>query len=127
MIDQTFQVKNTTAIGRFGEKIAENYLINKGYRLLKRNYYIRGGELDLIMEKDGIISFVEVKLRTGKSFGLGSEAFSSSKKQKLLRAIFIFLETLQKPHDWQLDLVNILYDKKLRVASVQHFSNILEL
>ena len=126
MITQTFQVQNTTIIGRFGEKLALNYLVKKGYKLLDQNYHIRGGELDLVLEKDDIITFVEVKLRTGGNFGTGMDAVTQTKKRKLLRTIFTFLQTknIQKP--WQLDLVSIDYRRTTGTAYIQHFPNILE-
>jgi len=141
MIDQSFQAKKrpkpthkrqtTTTIGKFGENIAVQYLQQKGYELLKQNFHIQGGELDIIMQKNGIIIFVEVKLRTGKNFGEGFEAITFSKKQKLLRTIFTFLRneksTREKPiKQWQLDLVSIHFNSTKHTAQIQHFQNILE-
>ncbi len=51
-------------LGRFGENAVAYYLEKKGYRILKRNYRVKGGELDIIAEKDGVVAFVEVKTRT---------------------------------------------------------------
>jgi putative endonuclease len=126
MIDQTYQAENTTAKGRFGEKIAQNYLIKKGYAPLAQNYHIQGGELDLVLQKNGIIVFVEVKLRTGKNFGTGPEAVTASKKRKLIRAIFTFLQDKNIKRPWSLDLVDIRFEKASQTAYIQHFTDILE-
>lgn len=126
MIIKTNQVKNTTTSGRFGEEIALHYLEQKAYRLIAKNYHIREGELDLIMQKNDIITFVEVKFRTSQDFGNGGEAITGSKKQKLLHAIFSFLQTLPHHKSWQLDLIDIHFDKKSNTAYVQHIPNILD-
>ena len=116
----------TTQQGKFGEAIALKYLQNRGYSLLHQNYYIRPGELDLIMQKNGIIVFVEVKLRLGKNFGSSAEALTANKKRKLIRAILTFLQTTQY-HRWQLDFIAIDYNQPTKTAQIQHFSNVLEL
>ena len=124
-----FTITQTTTIGKFGENIALKYLLARGYTHVQSNYHIQGGELDLVMAKNGIIIFVEVKLRTSNNFGLGSEAITNSKKRKLLRSIFTFMQSPNRPtslHQWQLDLVAIHYQKSSNTAFVQHFPNILE-
>ena len=48
-------------IGDLGEGIACNYLKNKGFKVIDRNYWKPWGEIDIIVKKQGIIHFVEVK------------------------------------------------------------------
>ena len=45
-----------------GENIAASYFLEKGYKLVKKNFTIRGWEIDLIFEKDNLLLFVEVKV-----------------------------------------------------------------
>lgn len=47
--------------GKLGEDIAEKYLINKGFRILHKNYWKPYGEIDIICEKNGVTHFLEVK------------------------------------------------------------------
>ncbi len=115
-------------IGKLGEQLALKFFLKKGYNLLLSNYRIFGGEIDLILQKDDIILFVEVKTRQTLAFGYPHEAFTWSKKQKLLRAIHHFLATRYVKNQcctWQLDLVSLLIDLEINTASIQHFSNIL--
>lgn len=51
-------------IGDLGEGIVCNYLKNKGFRIIERNYWKPWGELDIIAQKDGILHFIEVKAVT---------------------------------------------------------------
>lgn len=123
----SFQAKNSTQKGRFGEETAQKYLEEKGYRHVAGNFHIVGGEIDIIMKKNDIIVFVEVKLRTGIRFGSGAEALNKNKKHKLLRTVYAYLAQHPGIKRWQLDLVNILYDQTGHRAFIQHFANILEL
>jgi putative endonuclease len=48
-------------IGNLGEKIAAEYLRRHGYELIERNWERKTGEIDLIMRKDDVLHFIEVK------------------------------------------------------------------
>ncbi|MBP9753247.1 MAG: YraN family protein [Proteobacteria bacterium] len=49
--------------GAKGEEIALNYLLNKGYLLIQKNYRIKGGEIDLIVSDHQTLIMVEVRMR----------------------------------------------------------------
>lgn len=55
--------RDDKALGRDGEALAGSVLKARGYRILEKNYRCRLGEIDLIVEKKGTITFVEVKTR----------------------------------------------------------------
>ena len=81
---------STRDIGRAGEQIAEQYLIERKHaRILARNFTVRGGEIDLVAEIDGVIAFVEVKLR---QHGDAHEAIGYAKQKRLSRAALVFLQ-----------------------------------
>lgn len=92
--------------GKTGEKLALEFLQKKGFTCMVQNYHIRGGEIDLIMEKDGILVFVEVKTRRSKVFGRPEDALTDIKKKKLLRAIYHYLFDYPG-HPWRCDLIAI--------------------
>jgi putative endonuclease len=81
---------NTKTIGQLCENIACDFLIEKGYKILHRNFYAKKfGEIDIIAFKDDIYHFVEVK--SGNSF----EAIyniTPRKLQKLYKSINYFLK-----------------------------------
>lgn len=72
-------------LGYFGEKVVAYYLEKKGYRILRRNFCIKGGEIDVIAEKNGVIAFVEVKTRAPEPLVNGFEAVTSSKKRMMIK------------------------------------------
>ena len=71
---------NTAEKGRSGEQSAVNFLMERGYRILEKNYRTRKGEIDLIAEKDKTISFVEVK--AWKKIGIEGLEYSIGKRKR---------------------------------------------
>ena len=82
------------SIGDLGEKIAEKYLIDMGYKILDKNFRYKTGEIDLIGKDADYIAFIEVKTRTSSYFGFPCEAVTSLKQQKIYRTAEIYI--LQK-------------------------------
>ena len=73
-------------IGREGERLAAQWYIEHGYRMVECNWRVREGEIDLIVERDGVVAFCEVKTRTSARFGRGAEAVDW-RKQRQVRAL----------------------------------------
>ena len=87
---------NNKKTGALGEALAEIMLMEKGYRILARNFCCRYGEIDIIAERGTMIAFVEVKTRLSDSFGSGAEAVTADKRQKLKRCAMCYLAMCQK-------------------------------
>ena len=77
------QSKNET--GRLGEELTAYYLQRSGYRIIKRNYRIKGGEIDIIAANADIIAFVEVKTRDLMALEKGVQAVKSRKQSLVIR------------------------------------------
>ena len=111
---------NNRSIGTKYEGIAMDYLTEKGYCELKRNYYSRYGELDLICmdkKKDEIV-FVEVKYRKSMEFGNGLESITRAKQRKLIKTATIYLkENKIKDRPYRFDIISILGDE------IEHIEN----
>lgn len=71
-------------IGDFGENAVCSYLKRKGFEVLKRNYRIRGGEVDIIAKNNDFIVFVEVKTR--KNILDAYESITTAKKRCIMRS-----------------------------------------
>lgn len=74
---------HNSSVGRMGEAAAEQYLLDHGYCVLARRFRVARGEIDLIVEKDDTIVFVEVKTRNSQRFGRASEAVTFRKQQTM--------------------------------------------
>src|SRR3954467_15168419 len=59
----------TQAFGELGERIAERWLRRRGWRVIQRRFRSGHRDIDLVVERDGTIAFVEVKARRGGEFG----------------------------------------------------------
>lgn len=77
---------STRKIGEQYEEKAVEYLTEKGYRILDRNYSVRGGELDVIAVKEDTVVFVEVKYRSNSRYGDPLEAVNLRKQKHICRA-----------------------------------------
>ena len=80
-------------LGKWGEGLVADDLRRKGWKVLSMNYRCRFGEIDVIVEKGGILAFVEVKLRKSDRFAPGRVFVTAEKQRKLrLAAEFYLLE-----------------------------------
>ena len=114
-------------LGQWGEHIAEQYLIGKGYRITERNYRKKWGEIDIIAEKKDVIIFVEVKTREythGNDF-LPEYNVNSIKRRKLRRlGEFYINEHKYRPDQhWQIDVISIILDISSKKAKIKHIEN----
>jgi len=55
--------------GGFAELVCAGLVFFHGYRILKRNYALRGGEVDIIASCEDLLVFLEVRLRSNVAFG----------------------------------------------------------
>jgi len=91
------------------ENIAEAYLNRHGLKLVERNFSSRFGEIDLIMEDDETLVFVEVKYRTSNQHGSGAEAITYHKQRKLsLTASWYLVKNPQRAEQFcRFDVISI--------------------
>jgi putative endonuclease len=80
-------------IGDHFEQQAEAWLIEKGWRILHRNFRAKTGELDLVAMDSGKLVFVEVKARKHTQYAGAAAAVDRRKQQKLIRTAHIYLRT----------------------------------
>jgi len=73
-------------LGDAGERLAAEFLVGKGYRIIERQYRTKLGEIDLVARDQDEIVFVEVKTRRDKSFGDPEEAVHGLKLTHMARA-----------------------------------------
>lgn len=70
-------------LGRYGESIATQLLIDRGYRILERNWRCSHGEIDIVAATDTTLVVCEVKTRSSIAFGQPAEAVDRTKAGRL--------------------------------------------
>ena len=80
-------------LGQIGEDLALEFLLNKKYKLIKRNLRLKVGEIDLLMSEKDTLVVVEVKTKSNNRFGLPQEEVDWHKRHKLT---LLSQEVLQK-------------------------------
>ena len=71
--------------------MAVRHLRRKGYRILKRNFHTRRGEIDIVARQGDQIVFVEVKTARGKSYGAPREWVDPRKQARIIYAAVVYL------------------------------------
>lgn len=112
---------NNKKIGNIGEKIAQQYLIKKEFKILETNFLTKKGEIDIIAQKENYIIFVEVKTRTNLLFGTPAISINNIKKRHIKSAaeIYIYQNRLYK-NDIRFDVLEVfLNDGKCKINHIK--------
>ena len=136
-------------IGALGERLVVKHLVNKGFVHVESNYLKKQGELDVIMENNGKIHFIEVKTVSRVNFQPGfmnnakdtadpaknvnretseyrpEDNVSRSKLRKLSRMVEIYLiERGLEDKDWQFDVALVYLDQKNKKAYIKFIKDL---
>lgn len=101
-------IRNRRESGNLSETKALNFLEAKGFLLLQRNFYIKGGEIDLIFKDKDFLVFVEVKSLSENSERDIYSTLNKTKKKRLHRTInnWLFKNNMQSA-PWRVDFIGI--------------------
>ena len=77
--------------GDAGEAFATELLRQKGYEILKNNYYTPCGEIDIIASSGPYIVFVEVRTRKEGGLVTPAESVTRTKRRKIVRSACHYL------------------------------------
>lgn len=103
-------------LGRWGESLAGDFLLGKGYTIIARNERTPYGEIDLVaecrseeeLENTEMLVFVEVKTRSSRKFGYPEESITARKKANLIAASQYYLqEHPELDMGWRIDVISI--------------------
>jgi putative endonuclease len=121
------------ALGRWGERLAAEYLRTKNYDILETNVRTPYGEIDLVAKQEApgdvkgsspVIVFVEVKTRSSTAYGLPEESITAQKRGHMLDSAQAFLQ--EHPDldvDWRIDVIAIRRFRSGREPQITHFEN----
>ncbi len=114
-------------LGQSGERLAADYLTQRGHTVVATNVRRREGEIDLITVHDGTLVFIEVKLRRASTFGEAIEALSAAKQRRMgaLAAAYAS-EHPELPAQLRVDLVAIDIGADGALAGIRHLESVVE-
>ena len=100
-------------LGNIGEQIAVEYLEKQNYKILKRNFYCKQGEIDIIAKDKEEYVFIEVKTRSSNLFGEPIEAVNKPKQKHLINTVkyYIYLNQLENEFI-RLDVIEVYLKEK---------------
>ena len=113
-------------LGRWGEDLALSYLEQCEFQCLDRRFRRQGGELDLVVQKQGLIVFVEVKSR-GRGSPAPPEAWVTPRKIARMRQTarhWLAENTSQGPCHYRFDVVAVEFNGEGRGLRLRHFEGI---
>ena len=99
---------NNLDFGKLGEDIAVNYLINKGYQILERNWRSGHKEIDIIALDGDTLVAVEVKTRKSNTYGEPDIAVGAMKRQMLIWAADAYVRYKNLDVEVRFDIVSIV-------------------
>lgn len=108
-----------------GEDAACDYLKEKGYRILERNFRKGYGEIDIIAIKGNILVFIEVKTRSSDRYGTPFESITPWKLNTLIKGAKYYRYILHKelPENLRIDAIGVSVWGG-EVLSIEHLENI---
>ena len=119
---------DTKELGFLAENIAARHLESQGYEVIDRNYRKPWGEIDVIVQKDDIVCFVEVKANSQEFVGdFNPEVRVDHRKlSKITKTAMLYLEYELKNTDapWQVDIISVTFDQVGKKAKIKHFKNV---
>ncbi len=78
--------------GNRSENAALEYLTKRGLKLRQRNFQCLLGEIDLIMQEDNTLVFVEVRYRSDKDYGSALATVTPRKQHKITQTATFYLQ-----------------------------------
>ena len=115
--------------GQIGEDLACEFLTNKGYKIIERNYWKPWGELDIVAkDPENILVFVEVKTMRQNNPAIAElqpeDNLTKAKLKKLQKTAQMFAgqfpDLVDDDKGWRIDLVAII----LPASRISHYENL---
>lgn len=107
--------------GDDGEALAEKYLSERGYEIIARKWRSGRYEVDLIMQFEKTLVFIEVKTRYSNTFGEPWEAVNKGKRSRIMAGADAFLKSTDLDLEPRFDIVSII--KNNGKCTIEHIEN----
>jgi len=99
-------------LGKKGEQLAVDFLLNKGYSIIERNYRFQKAEVDIIAQLKETLAIVEVKTRSKIDFGNPQDFVKPKQIQNLVKVVDEFVIANALDVEVRFDIIAIVKDNK---------------
>ena len=104
------------AKGNIAEDKACAFLYDNGFSILDRNFYSSFGEIDIIVTKDDVLHFIEVK--SGDDYELAIQNITKSKLSKLIKTGNIYMKKNSFDSDYEYDAILVTPDGIFHIENI---------
>lgn len=92
IFSKSSEINDNKSTGNLGESKACKYIKKNGYKVLKKNYRTKFGEIDIIGTDSDTICFIEVKARSRTDYGSPQEFVTKKKQERLWKTASIYID-----------------------------------
>ena len=111
-------------VGVLGEKLAGEFLKQRGYHILQTNYRCPEGEIDIVARHKDSLVFIEVRTKKSLEFGSPEESITAVKMGRLRAAAYRYQQAHDNlPASWRIDVVAIELDHKDKISRIELIEN----
>ena len=111
-------------LGKWGEELASEFLQQKGYVIVERDWKSGHRDIDIIAVDGDVVVFVEVKTRRNNVFGEPEEAVNYMKLRNLRAAINHYVKYKRLNNEIRFDVISITGTPEARPPQINHFEDI---
>ncbi len=108
-------------LGKKGEQLAVDFLIENGYKIVARNYRFDKAEVDIIARQKDILAIIEVKARSTADFGNPQDFVKPKQIKNLVKAVDEYVTINDLDVEVRFDIIAII--KKNKVYEIEHLEN----
>ncbi len=117
-------MRNKDQVWKIGEAAAKEYLENKGYQVIEQNYQTRYAEIDLIVKKNNVLIFVEVRTKRSRAFVSPEESIKQKKLKKLYWNANAYASLKKWKGQYRVDAICITLNPDNTIDKFEHYKNI---
>ena len=111
-------------VGALGEKLAKDFLEQRGYQIWQTNYRCPEGEIDIVARHKDSLVFIEVRTKKSLEFGTPEESITPAKMEKLRAVAAHYLQNHDNlPPSWRIDVVAVELDRRGKISRIELIEN----
>ena len=108
-------------LGKKGEQLAVDFLIENDYTIVERNYRYEKAEVDIIAQKENVLAIVEVKTRSTLDFGNPQDFVKPKQIKNLVKAVDHYVIENDLDVEVRFDIIAIVKEKGNYI--IEHLEN----